>query len=68
MILLLAITGGMLGKMTDEKYDGFNLILTVIAVLAIVIYCIEVLGLIKGHFTGSYTLDIIGFTVGVVLV
>jgi hypothetical protein len=66
MILLLAITGGMLAKMTDKNYEGFNPILTVISGSAIGFSCMEILVLITGHHPGSYTLDMIGVAVGVI--
>lgn len=66
MILLLAITGGMFGKITDKNYKGFSPILSIIAGLAIGYSCMGVLVLITGHYPGSYTLDIIGITVGVI--
>ena len=66
MILLLAVTGGILAKMKDKDYNGFNSILAIIAGSAIGYSCMSVLVLITGHFPGSYTLDVIGVIVGLI--
>lgn len=66
LLLLLAVTGGMFGQMTDEKFNGFNSLLAVIAGSITGYSCVVLLTLFTGHAPDSYSLGAIEIIVGVI--